>query len=187
MQLNAALLELKGTVRGVTEYYRHASRGVRRMFRDFPKSMRDRLQGTPPYRWKDVPGDYLGYLYGLAPIADDIANGARELSGQAKKEMAYGFSCKSGTFRIDEEELMVSPAGVAMNLFVKARQKSWARCRFNFDFPLWWIEQVPIVTPFSTAYELTRLSFVLDWVAPFGNHVGAIEAGQFMPYLAVVS
>lgn len=182
MQMNAALLELGGTVRAVRDYYRHLSRGVRSMFKDFPKHTQERLKGVPPYRWTDVPSDYLGYLYGVAPLADDIANGANQLSGMAKREMAFGYTVKGGAYRDEQFSLMLTAGRDVYNIRVPATRRSYARVGYYFEFPRWWIEEVPVVTPFSTAYELTRMSFVLDWVAPWGNYIGALEAMQFLPY-----
>ena len=38
------------------------------------------------------------------------------------------------------------------------------------------------MTPFSELWEGTRYSFVLDWVPPVGNWIGAMQAAQFDPY-----
>lgn len=183
MQMNAALAELRGTVKSLTSYYNLASKGVRKMFKDFPKKTQERLKYTPAYNWKDIPSDYLGYLYGIAPLADDIANGATELSGMAKRAMAYGYWVRSGRKSADSYMEPLRTASGSIQYQSPGTRTSFARVGYYFDFPLWWIESTPILTPFSTAWELTRLSFVVDWVLPMGNYIGALEsAGQFGPY-----
>lgn len=181
-QFNAAARELGGTVRSLTQYYRHASRGVRGMFKDFPKKTQERLKHTPAYRWTDVPSDYLGYLYGIAPIAEDIENGCNQLSGAAKQGLRFGYEVKSGFAQTNPYQESIADASGQFQYFAPGSRKSYGRVGYKFNFPDWWIENVPIMAPFSTAWELTRLSFVVDWVLPVGNWIGALEAAQFAPY-----
>ena len=182
VQFNAAMRELGGTVRSLTQYYRQASKGLRKMFKDFPKKTQERLKNTPAYRWQDVPSDYLGYLYGVAPLADDIANGCNQLSGMAKEMMRYEYTVKAGNVQSNPFEEMISDASGQMQYRGKGSRTSFGRVGYTFSFPEDWIQDVPIVAPFGTAYELTRLSFVVDWVLPVGDYIGALEAAQFMPY-----
>ena len=59
---------------------------------------------------------------------------------------------------------------------------SFARCAYRFDLPEDFLSDVPVVSPFSTLYELMPYSFVLDWFVPIGDWFGALEAAQWSPY-----
>ena len=154
------------------------------MFGDFPKATQERLKHTPPYNWREVPSDYLGYLYGIAPIADDVANGCDQLTGRSKEGMAYGYEVKAGMVREEPAEFELNRVGSwgPASYITTGTRTSFARVGYKYLFPKWWIDNVPVLSPFSEAWELTRLSFVADWVLPCGNWIGAMESAQFDPY-----
>lgn len=180
-QFNVAAREAKGTVKLMAEYCQQSIRGVKSLSRAL--SSRDPRRYLPPGYWKKVPGNYLGYLYGIKPLADDMANGLDQLSGLSKRNMAFGYWARSGRTESNPLSEIVSTPAYANNFrAVGGQRRSVARCGYYYQFPQWWIDEVPIVTPFSDAWELTRLSFVLDWVLPVGNWIGAMEAAQFDPY-----
>jgi hypothetical protein len=181
-QFNVAAAEARGTVRSLSQFCQKAAHGVKRLYKSIPETLRGKYNGSPPYQWRDAPGDYLGYLYGLKPIADDIGNGLDQLSGLSKRGMSFGYSVKSGSSRSSSIEDEVVPPGMVYPFKVPCTRKAFARVGYTYNFPQWWIDSAPIVTPFSDAWELTRMSFVLDWVLPVGNWIGAMEAAQFDPY-----
>lgn len=199
-QFNVAAAEARSTMRGISKFAQKAARGLGDVWSGLKTagSGQSRMAGSklpitktdlgqlgevPPYKWKDIPGDYLGYLYGLRPLADDIANGMDQLGNLAKQDMSYGYSVKS---TIKREEPITAradcPVEVYDHFLCDGTLTSIGRVRYDYSFPKWWIEQVPVLTPFSEAWEMTRLSFVLDWILPVGNWVGAMESGQFDPY-----
>lgn len=182
-QFNVAAYEARSTVRTIQQFCQKGVRGMLNMYNRLPADRKKKLGGTPPYNWRDVPGDYLGYIYGLAPLADDIANGFDQLSGLAKQNMSYGYSIRGGSSRNTPYADRVRANKYANFAFkTQGMRKSFARVGYEYRFPHWWIENNPIVTPFSDAWELTRMSFVLDWVLPVGNWLGAMESAQFDPY-----
>lgn len=180
-QFNVAAHELKGTLKTFDKFLKKATDGVLQVGKQL--SRKDPRYFLPPRAWKDAPGDYLGYLYGLKPLADDIGNGLDQLSGLAKRGMSYGYVVRSSLKR--EEPLFEDVLSVNRFFLMTAiggTRRSFGRVGYYYSFPDWWIQNVPIVTPFSDAYELTRYSFVLDWALPLGSYVGAMEASQFDPY-----
>lgn len=180
-QFNVAAREAKGTIRTLSDFCQQAARGVRTMGRQLSK--RDPRYYLPPGSWKKAPGNYLAYLYGLKPLADDIGNGLDQLSGLSKRNMSFGYTVRAGGRQdLQFDESVSTPAFVNPFNALNCRRVSVARVGYHYSFPDWWIQDVPIVTPFSDAWELTRLSFVLDWVLPVGNWIGAMEAAQFDPY-----
>lgn len=199
MQFNVAAAEARGTISTITQFAQKAGRGImdtynaakRKGFqgsrwlgsgKKVSRKEWDDLGGLPPNKWQDIPSDYLGYLYGLAPLADDIANGLDQLGDLQKKEMQYGYTIRASRIHVEDYDQLVSPPSSAFPFVCRGKRTSVGRCRYNYVFPDWWIKQTPIVTPFSEAYEMARLSFVLDWVIPVGNWIGAMESAQFDPY-----
>jgi hypothetical protein len=73
-------------------------------------------------------------------------------------------------------------AGGYENARIRGISKKAARVGYRFDVPSWYLDQAPVVTPFSTLYEWTKLSFVVDWIVPMGNYIGALESAQFSPF-----
>lgn len=201
MQFNVAAVEARNTMGSCRQFGVKAARGLGDMWHamkhagrgsprsgglqapPIPKKQLGELANQPPYKWKDIPGDYLGYLYGLRPIADDIANGLDRLGNLHKQNMSYGYSVRSTKRRTNPIEVLVMDAeNYVSHIAQRATILSLGRVRYDYRFPQWWIENTPIVTPFSEAWELTRLSFVLDWVLPVNRWVGAMESAQFDPY-----
>lgn len=180
-QFNVAAYEAKGTLKTLDQFCRKAAQGVYNAAQGLKR--RDPRLLIPPGSWKKFPGDYLGYLYGLKPLADDISNGLEQLSDLSKKGMAYGYWVRSGKSEtLGFEETVSTPAYLNPFLAKGSTRRSFARVGYYYVFPEWWIERTPIVTPFSDAWELTRMSFVLDWALPLGSWIGAMEAAQFDPY-----
>ena len=99
--------------------------------------------------------------------------------------MRYGFDVRGGDVEDVPYWEPLRTASGQIQFETRGSRRNFCRVGYRFDFPQSWIERVPILTPFSTAWELTRLSFVADWVAPFGNYVASLEAmGQFGPYFS---
>lgn len=185
-QFNVAAREAKDTIGALKDFSLKGYHGLKNMaYELFQRQPKDPRRFQPPYQWREVPGDYLGYLYGLRPLADDIANGFDQLSGLSKQNMSFGYSTRA---KFKEERpfqgLVSTPGYLQGNGYVAlgCTRKSFARVRYDYAFPKWWIDNVPVLTPFSEAWELTRMSFVLDWVLPVGNWIESVQAAQFDPY-----
>lgn len=196
MQFNVAAVEARSTMKGVTKFASKGVSGLLNVQRTLAQVVKtvanpsnhnrrraEQLLNTPPYNWRDVPSDYLGWLYGLRPLAEDIEGGLLKLSGMAREGLRFEYWTRKGRHL---SESMLSPVSVLGLSGVEARlagtRKSFASVGYRYRFPEWWIQSVPTLTPFSQAWELTRLSFVLDWILPVGDWVSALEAQQFDPY-----
>lgn len=134
--------------------------------------------------WKKIPDDYLAYLYGVAPLGDDIANCLNELSTmhdyglgmsmilraqkQVKTSRPHYFGVRHGTgLRTGKSEVTTVTT---------------CRVGYRFDLPAWFMDNVPTVAPFSSQYQVSPWTFVLDWFLPVGDYIGALESAQFSPY-----
>lgn len=187
MQFNAAAWELRSTLRGVRDFASKGVNGLRSLGKALAQRTDDKtarsLYRDPPIKWREVPSDYLGWLYGIRPIAGDIENGLLELSGMARKGMAYGFELRRSARLRTPMTTSATTLGLRVDVDLGGYRTSFARLGYRYYFPQWWVENTPpVVTPFSTAWELTRLSFVLDWVLPIGSWIGGLEAAQFDPF-----
>jgi hypothetical protein len=141
--------------------------------------------------WKELPSEYLAYLYGLAPLGDDLANGLNKLAWMRVKGFRMSMVLKSSQTR---RESIFQVGGVIQNgtggfFNPSTLQQRWngsreitAKVGYRFDLPAWFLDNSPTLAPFSTAYELAPYSFVLDWFLPVGNWLGALESAQYSPF-----
>lgn len=184
MQFGVALREVGSTCNLVTNYYRAGSKVVSKVTEDvinrpgFKRAMKDYVRG-----WKQIPSRYLEYLYGMKPLADEIANAVEVLTDN--KEWGRGFGLRlRGKFKTKERQI------VALNCvtFTTARLDllMMAECKasLKFNLPDWYWDKLPPVTPFSEAYESASLTFVLDWCLPLGEWLRGFEGFQLRPFFA---
>lgn len=181
-QFNAALAQANGVLGLCRRFCDRATNGLNSLM-DGKKGLAKKLGKMS--QWKEIPSDYLAYSYGLAPLGDDIANGLDRLNEYKNRDFAYSMLLKHYGKQweqsiedcpLDDGFFSLVPGKIVID------RKMFARCCYRFDLPLWFIQQTPVIAPFSTAYELTRYSFVLDWFLPLGDWFGALESAQFSPY-----
>ena len=104
----------------------------------------------------------------------------------SNREFGYGFTCRAG--RKDQEErtedryVQTWGNGQVRSVTWHLQRTVFTRVGYTFFLPDWFIQQTPTIAPFSTAYELTRYSFVLDWFLPIGQWLSAMESAQFSPF-----
>lgn len=181
MRLNTALREVRHTAKQLADYYRGTSRMLGRVTeglanKNFKKRMRDYKHG-----WKEAPSQYLGYLYGMRPLAEDVERAAAKLSeaktrGLSMRIYLHGNHTSRATYN---QSLQTTTGYSAVQHQLHVYQAKAALC---FKLPDWFLDNYQPVTFFSEAYELTRLSFVLDWVWPLGSWIRGMEGLQLMPF-----
>jgi hypothetical protein len=186
VQLGAALRETRQTVDMVGKYYRHAntltkklesavsgSKRVRNQFRDF-------LRGS----WKDAPGAYLEYLFGMKPLADDLTNAVQVLQDSKQHMGAFKMTLK-GKYK---EQDASSPVSYQSNIvyvtqvYGTQEVSQVSKASLVFQLPDWYWEKLPPVTFFQEGWATTRLSFVLDWVLPVNEFLMGFEGNQLRPF-----
>lgn len=189
LQFGVAMQEVGSTVDLVSKYYRNAntlagkltsavqgSRRVRQQFRDFLRN-----------GWRDVPGAYLEYLFGMKPLADDISNAVQVLQDRSSEKAAFTMQLR-GKFQADDSfrssEFYSPDAGALSNVEADVTVKQLNRAVLRFQLPDWYWDRLPPVTFFRQAWETTRLSFVLDWVLPISSWLSGFEGFQLRPFFA---
>ncbi len=186
VQLGAAMREARQTSEMVRKYYRHAntlttklesavngSKRVRQQFKDFAKN-----------GWKDVPSAYLEYLFGMAPLADDLTNAVQVLHDNKQHGGAFTLTLhgKHRTSNVTRDNAYQSwqPSVSSVKGDVAVTQLS--RASLVFKLPDWYWDRLPPVTFFRESWETTRLSFVLDWVLPVNSWLAGFEGNQLRPF-----
>lgn len=185
-QLNAALAQMKGTVALAGQFSRAASTRLDAIMSG-RKGLFRRL--GPMSGWRELPSEYLAYLYGIAPLGDDLANALDRLAWMNAKGFALSMILKSKgklTETFDQPISLIWPGGTGIappsTTRIMGRRHIEVKVGYRFDIPAWYLDQTPVRAPFSTAYELTPYSFVLDWFLPVGNWLGALESMQYSPF-----
>ena len=179
-QASAALRQSREIVDMVGDYTRRAARGLDNLM---GRDGLHKLRG-PMSTWKEIPSEYLRYLYGIAPLGDDIANGLDELSAMNDYGMKMTMILKASK-RLNETRRAYNGIrhGTGLrDIYYEGKSVTGVRVGYRFDLPSWFMDNVPIIAPFSTQYELARYSFILDWILPVGDWIGALESAQFSPY-----
>jgi hypothetical protein len=135
--------------------------------------------------WKKLPGWYLQYLYGWKPLMDDI--------GLITDKLVKGFDAGNSLHVIlkgrwkgrREQEFSNSIGGswsnqaqVITHLLLEQRNTSV----FKYAFPA---DRLPNLEPigfFGGLWEGAPYSFVLDWIAPVGTWLNALDANALACY-----
>lgn len=190
MQFNAALSQMDDTLKLAGAFSTAAAKGLDDMM--LAQQVGKNGKKTPFWKtagklssWKKIPDRYLAYLYGIAPLADDLANATTHLVGMKDDGLGLAIYLKASESRVESIQLDTSIHNGSTGYYtgvIRGKRKMQARVGYRFDVPRWFLEKCPLVAPFSTAYELARLSFVLDWWLPVGNWIGALESAQYSPF-----
>jgi hypothetical protein len=187
-QFSAALRQSGDIVKMSNEYLRR----LNRFFEDSIEAPGDhrfsfkkivKKYGRPS-TWSHVPSDYLAYLYGIAPLGDDIANGLDLLTSYRVTGLGMTMMCRNKQVRrenFSEYAQLVVGAGVFPGT-IDVQRVQTTKASYRFDLPSWYLDTAPVRAPFSTQYELAPYSFVLDWFLPVGTWIQALESAQFSPF-----
>lgn len=187
-RLGVALREAKETVGLTTQYYRAASRFFGELTEDLARGVRGGRNSAMRWNqfldegWTAVPSRYLEYLYGMRPLADEISNAVDVLTDM--KEQGHGFQLTLRDRYTIQDATQLQLNGVT-NAVAKCRGLTTQthRASLVFSLPSWYWETMGRpVTAFREAWEVARLSFVLDWVFPVKNWLHGFEGFQLRPF-----
>jgi len=134
--------------------------------------------------WKKLPGWYLQWLYGWKPLYDDIDNATARL----QKQIAVGNTLHvilRGKWKgrgIKTVDNAGSSWGgywrVATDLELLQRNKAV----FRYDVPMTMLDNLQPTGFFGGLYEGAPYSYVLDWIAPVGRWLTALDANSLAIY-----
>jgi len=140
-------------------------------------------------QWKTLPARYLEYCFGWAPLAGDIENAFERLSELSLNGYGVRMSlrCRKPAplqtlIRQDGVAYACLPAGANTGVTLYGVREAFCPVSYVYQLPQWLVDNVPTISPFSTAWELAPYSFVLDLFVPIGDWFGALELAQFSPH-----
>lgn len=184
MESNVAMRELGQSVRMVGDNVKQAAKLVDTI----PGSPKEFLKflATPVKEgvrgWRGAPGKYLEYLYGWKNVIDDTNAIFDHLGGVHEHLEGVGFQVKA-KLKSSSEDTFTGAWGWSDNTCESTCTTIQSeKAGFRFLLPDWWYEELPPVAPFTSGWERTWMSFILDWSLPIGSWLGAMEAMQFSPF-----
>lgn len=161
------------------------------MVGDLGKGMAHELESAMSRRganlarhWKKLPGWYLQYLYGWKPLMDDISN----ITDRLVKGFDAGNTLHvmlKGKWKGRGEILTSNDGGTwgsyfNVDTYLLVEQRNTAV--FKYAFPA---DRLPTLEPigfFGGLWEAAPMSFVLDWIAPVGTWLTALDANALACY-----
>lgn len=153
-----------------------------------PKKFRRFLANASEEAVSNFSGKYLEYLYGWAPLAEDVENAFQSMidgyTGPEKKQ--FRMSVRKSKKVKSEVDITRSASTYYTAPFMWTQtllKENRAKVVLHYEFPAQAGEMLPTMTPFGTAWELTPWSFVVDWFIPIGDWIGAMEATQYAVYM----
>lgn len=185
-QAGVAMKEALKTADMVKKYYGHANTLTDKLFEAVQGNKRVRQQFRDFLRngWKDVPGAYLEYLFGMKPLADDVTNAVQVLTDRSQAVNSALLMRLRGkhVYEDTREEHYWRNVVSDAPIYGTVRIKQTNRASMTFQLPSWYWETLPPVTFFSELWETTRLSFVADWVLPVNQWIAGFEGFQLRPF-----
>lgn len=187
LDFGVALREVKETAGLATQYYQAASRAVSSLHSSLSRSgslrqqMRDFLSKHSA-EWKGIPSRYLEYLYGMKPFADELANAVDLLTDCRDREYGFKLTLRAKTRFHDLRERDDAGGVYTYSAVWKMNVTQMHRASLVFQLPSWYWDKLPPVTAFSEAWQVTRLSFLADWVLPIGQWLRGFEGFQLRPF-----
>lgn len=183
-QLNVFLRELDDVVRLTQKFGNGVQAGLHQLI-DLTKkdwTARRDMRRFLRHGWKEAPAFYLAYIFGVAPLAEDLENAVLALNDSIAADASAVVTLKA-TIKL-EDEYEAWQYGLFGGCYYSAiiRRVLIGRAGLQFGIPLSLLSAMQFVAPFSVAYETTRLSFVLDYILPIGPWLAAVEGCQLAPY-----
>lgn len=142
------------------------------------------LEIKPPRSGKGSANNWLEYQYGWMPLLHDIY-GAHEELRRPFRQRNLRIGVKS---RVSSEDRVEN-----VSVFNPFKVKSVIRYRFRTQVCLWYEVQnealltasaTGLVNPLEIAWELTPWSFVVDWMLPVGDVLGALTATSGVTFVS---
>lgn len=181
---NVFLRELDDVFRLTKSFGNGVQSGLHNLIDQTRKSWvaRQQMKTFLRHGWKEVPSFYLAYIFGIAPLAKDLENAVNAFNdalGEAE-DFIFTVKGKSGFNSEYTSDTTAVYGGVAYKVAVARKVRG--RATLNFKINTSALSYLNFVTPFSEAWETTRLSFVLDYILPVGGWLAALEGCQIAPY-----
>lgn len=158
------LASLGDAIRKLAEAYRYARKG------------NWKAAGTAlGYKgWKTVPNGWLAYYYGFLPVMNDIYGLQEQLKTPFKSEGFFFRAASERTHEMDVEDAVTDKAK-SVTGFYRHICKAVYYLKVS-DSKLLAASQLGLANPLSMFWEMTTLSFVVDWFIPIGAFLQSFTA-----------
>lgn len=143
---------------------------------------REDMRSFLRHGWKEAPSFYLAYLFGVAPLGQDLQTAVSALNDLRGEDVFIVLKLRAKYESADVVEVGLQGFFGQVNAFMNLQQDFTARAQLRFKMPTAKLRAFEFVTPFSEAWETTRLSFVLDYILPVGNWLAGLEGAQIAPF-----
>lgn len=159
--------------------------------RVFTGSLAQRVKRLRPIRdWKlfyskDVNSRFLMFEYGWFPLLADINELIKSIDADRERVRKKIFKIKS-SFRRQKNGIVWAASGV-FGQYRKSERSIRYTCRYSLRGYEHALEEFDFYDLVGTAYQLTTLSFVLDWFLPIGDYLEALSSAQILNQLNTTS
>jgi hypothetical protein len=151
-------------------------------------SLFDLLEHKPPQAaklWKELPGWYLQYLYGWKPLMDDITNSVGRLVDYDLALDVFHLKLRGkwkgrGEYITPDFPAFTSAGQWTLRSRLTLEQIN--RCVLRYDVPNDRLAGLQPLGFFGGLWEGAPYSFVLDWIAPIGDWLTALDANSLGIY-----
>lgn len=126
--------------------------------------------GTGKGLKKDLANFWLEFQYGIKPLVNDIYGLQEQIKQGFAKPQRFSVSSEVKEALSPSLFWTVSPKSIEGDAFELSRTVFWQKVSAPWLLNL---NQLGVINPAAIAWELTRLSFVIDWLLPIGNFLSA--------------
>jgi hypothetical protein len=145
--------------------------------RTFGEETRDFARSQNKFRKaaKNSGGAYLTYAFGVAPLLDDIQSLTKQLDEQLDS-VQNRVKVRSTSYNTDtESRFSDANQGTTKATTQRSHRTEIGVSYFVTDPTLFRASKAGLTNPVLTAYQLTRASFLVDWVWNLGNYLDRCE------------
>lgn len=170
--LKEALAFLRKALKANSNYKRHIYQKVLRT--SLTKSGMKKISS---WIGKEAANRWLEYQYGWRPLMSDIYGTATLIDEQAKRRLTI---IGKGTHSSGVRPTYTFPQVNSGIVLTKPMLTSGAYCRVDWEVSnsvAAQLNRLGLTNILEIGWELVPFSFVIDWVAPIGDYLGALGAG----------
>lgn len=170
--MSAAKRFLEKLLKGGSNYRPHLYQKVLRL-----RATKSGVKKLTKILGKAAANRWLEYQYGWKPLMSDIYATCSLLDEQAKRRKII---TGKGTHRSGTDPTYTFPQINAGLMYVNPKVISGAYCRADWvihNSVAAQLNRLGLTNILEIGWELIPFSFVIDWVAPIGDYLGALGAG----------
>jgi hypothetical protein len=188
VHLGNFIAEFHKTVHTVTDRVSKITQGVRAYKQRNPLGWatvkRVQIGNLPDYRWCEIPNDWLELQYGWKPLLSDIQGALQAMFKVARRSVPIIVA--SGV--VKDELLTTSLASGALPSTATIRwgNKRTARVQLAYQVVnslLHELSSLGLINPAEIVWEVTKYSFVVDWVLPVGPWLSSLTGDAGLSFI----